>query len=270
MDSNGREVALAEELVELGGAQGALDKDDDLVELELVKEFVQLAILLSLFKRNEILLKTVERQLGVLVDEVLGRVLHELPADGLDIVRQSGREHHDLLLLRSGAEDLLDVTTHIYKGQFCDNITARKRLTDLIQHLVALIEDEHANTAKAKVLVANKGVETAGGADDDVGVGLLVLEELGVLGDGSAAVEDASLDIGHVLAETVVLIADLESKLACVAHNQDGALSSNGLNLLQRSQDEDSSLAETRLGLADDITTQHGLGDACLLNCMGR
>ena len=113
MDSNRGEITLSEKLVKLGGAESALDEDDDLVELQLIEEFVQLTVLLSLFKRNEVLLKTVERLLGVFVDEVLGRVLHEFAADRLDLVGQSGREHHDLLLLRGRTEDLLDVATHV-------------------------------------------------------------------------------------------------------------------------------------------------------------
>jgi len=35
--SDRREVALAKQFVELGGAKGALDEDDDLVELQLIK-----------------------------------------------------------------------------------------------------------------------------------------------------------------------------------------------------------------------------------------
>lgn len=100
-------------------------------------------------------------------------------------------------------------------------------------------------------------------------VGVLVLENLGVLLDGSATVEDASLDVGHVLGETVVLVADLESQLTSVAHDQDRAFAGDGLDLLKGCEDEDRSLTETRLGLADDITSEKRLRDTCLLNCTG-
>ena len=112
---NGGEIAFPKQLVQLGRANGALDKDDDLVELEVIEELVELAVLLALFEGYEVLLKTVQRQLGILVDKVLSRVLHELSADGLDLVGQGGGEHHHLLLHRSGAEDLLDVTAHIFE-----------------------------------------------------------------------------------------------------------------------------------------------------------
>ena len=143
-----------------------------------------------------------------------------------------------------------------------------KKLTNLVEHLVALVEDEHADAAETEVLVANQGVETTRSTDDDVGVGLLVLKDLGILLDGSTTVEDAGLDVGHVLAETVVLVTNLESKLTSVAHDENGALAGDGLDLLKSGEDEDSCLTETGLGLADDITTKHGLRDTCLLHCI--
>lgn len=71
--------------------------------------------------------------------------------------------------------------------------------TNLVEHLVTLIEHENANAAQAEVLVAHEGVQAARGSDDDVRVSVLVLEELGVLLNGSAAVENAGLDVGQVL-----------------------------------------------------------------------
>jgi hypothetical protein len=107
------EVALAQQSVELGGALGALDKDNDLVELQLVEQLVELAVLLLLLKLNVVLLKTVQGELGLVVHVDLERRLHKLLADGSDLLGESGGEHHNLLLLGSGTEDLLDVTTHV-------------------------------------------------------------------------------------------------------------------------------------------------------------
>ena len=120
------------------------------------------------------------------------------------------------------------------------------------------------------MLVANQSIETAGGADDDVGVSLLVLQDFSVLLDGGTAVENASLDIRHVFAESVVLVSDLERELASVAHDQDGALAGNGLDLLESGEDEDGGFTETGLGLTDDVAAEHGLRDASLLNCNSR
>jgi len=115
MNGDRREVALPQQLVELGGTDSALDEDDDLVKLEIVKQLVQLAILLTLLERNVVLLQAMQSQFGVFVNIVLGRVLHELSADWLDVVRERSRKHHHLFLLGSRTEDLLDIPTHIYK-----------------------------------------------------------------------------------------------------------------------------------------------------------
>lgn len=40
-------------------------------------------------------------------------VLHELFAGGANLLGERGREHHDLLLVRSGAENVLDVAAHV-------------------------------------------------------------------------------------------------------------------------------------------------------------
>ena len=50
-------------------------EDDDLVELESVQQVVELAVLLGLVQAHEVLLQSVQGQLGVVVDEDLHRVL---------------------------------------------------------------------------------------------------------------------------------------------------------------------------------------------------
>jgi len=126
------EVAFTEQLVQLGRSKGALDEDDDLVELETVQQVVELPILLAFTQPNGVLLKTVEGELGFVVDEDLERISHELSANGSDLLGKSRAEHHDLFLGRSRAENLLHVTTHI----------------DLIKHLVTLVEDKSLDVAQ--------------------------------------------------------------------------------------------------------------------------
>jgi hypothetical protein len=145
-------------------------------------------------------------------------------------------------------------------------------LTGLVKHLVALIEDEVLQIGKAEVPVADESVDTAGGTDDDVGVGVLVGEKLDVCLDGCSAVEDTDPDIGEELGETVVLVSDLIGQLTSVAHNQNRGDTSLGLlvHLLQGSEDEDGCLSETGLGLAENVVTEDGLRNSNLLDCRAR
>lgn len=136
----------------------------------------------------------------------------------------------------------------------------------MIQHLVTLIENKDADATEAEILVPNKGLQAAWSTNNDMRVSVLVLQKLSILGDGGSTVEHASLDIRHVLAEAVVLVTDLEGQLASVAHNQHSALASHRLDLLERGQNEDSRLSKTRLGLADDVTSEKSLGNTSLLD----
>lgn len=68
VDADGGEVALLEKGVELGCALDRLDKDTDLVELEVVEEVVELAVLLAFLELEVVLLETMEGELGLVVD----------------------------------------------------------------------------------------------------------------------------------------------------------------------------------------------------------
>lgn len=110
------EVALAQQLVQLVGTESALDEDDHLVELQVVQQLVELAVLLGLGELDVVLLQTVEGELGVIVNVNLERVPHELLADGTDLLGESSAEHHNLLVGGGGTENLLHVTAHVYEG----------------------------------------------------------------------------------------------------------------------------------------------------------
>ena len=93
--------------------------------------------------------------------------------------------------------------------------------TNLVEHLVTLIEDKDLDATKAEVLVTDQGIQTARGGDDYVRVSVFVLEDLGVLNDRGSTVEDGGLDLWHILAESGVFVLDLVGQLAGVAHNED-------------------------------------------------
>ena len=139
--------------------------------------------------------------------------------------------------------------------------------TNLVEHLVTLIEHKALDVAQTKVLVANERVKATRGGDDDVRVSLLVLEDVDVVLDGSTAVEYSGLDVRQVLAETCVLVLDLESQLAGVAHDQHRALAVDRLDLLKSGQDENGSFTKTRLGLTKDVGSENCLRNAVLLDC---
>jgi hypothetical protein len=134
----------------------------------------------------------------------------------------------------SEREDALDSTTH-FKA-------SKKRIT--------LIHDETLEVRNIEILLLDQLLDTARGTDDNVRH--LSLEKVLVLLDGDTAEEDLDLDLGKILGETDVLLADLISELTGVAKNK-GINLVLGFELLERSNDEDSRLTSTRLGLADDI-----------------
>lgn len=92
-------------------------------------------------------------------------------------------------------------------------------LTILIQHLVALIENEVLQVGEAKDLVTDEGIDTAGSSNDDVRVSVLVLQHSDVLLDRSSAVEDADLDVRQELCEAIVLVLDLVCQFTGVTHD---------------------------------------------------
>jgi hypothetical protein len=103
-----------------------------------------------------------------------------------------------------------------------------------------------------------------------MGVSLVAGQDLDILLDRHATIEYTCLHIGHVLAEALVLGADLVSQLAGVAHDQDRSFAGNRFDLLETGQNEDGCLAETGLGLAKDIAPKDGLGNAESLDCSHR
>jgi hypothetical protein len=117
--------------------------------------------------------------------------------------------------------------------------------TNLIKHLVALVQNEGLDVAQGEDLVANERIQTTRCTNNDVGASLLVLDKINVLLDGSATIENAGLDIWKVLAETSVFVLDLVCQLSSVAHDKDRAFPSNGLQLVQGGENEDCSLTKT-------------------------
>ena len=150
--------------------------------------------------------------------------------------------------MRGLFEDVLHILTHV----------------ELREHFVALVEHKVLDLIELHDALLDGELHHASGrADDDVGA--VVLEEVAVLPDGHAAVKDGALDVLEVLGEPLVLVVNLKGEPWVWQHN-DSDLASDGIQLVERREDKDGSLAHTRLGLADDIHSQDSLGDAFVLN----
>jgi len=117
------------------------------------------------------------------------------------------------------------------------------------------------------VLVTYELVHSAGCRNDNVWVGILVLEKLGILYDGGSTIEDGGLHIWHIFAESSIFILDLIRKFTGVTHDKDGGLASDGFHLLESGEDEYGGLTETGFGLAKDIGTEDSLRNGKLLDC---
>mmetsp|Transcript_9195 Transcript_9195/g.16849 ORF Transcript_9195/g.16849 Transcript_9195/m.16849 type:complete len:392 (+) Transcript_9195:196-1371(+) len=248
VNAHGGEVALLEEAVELDGALVLGHEDHHLVELEAVQQVRELAVLLLLLQLHVVLDQPVQGELGVAVDVHLEGVLGELLAHGPHGVRESGGEHHHLLLVRRGLEDLLQVAAHV----------------ELLQQPVALVQHEVLELVELRLAFGDQAFDAPRGRHHDVRA--VRGKEGHVFGDGHAPEDDLRLDTGEVLGKAVVLALDLVRKFARVAHDQHRHLAIHRLKLVQRSENKHSGLPHSRFCLANDIHTQNRLRDALLLD----
>ena len=69
VNCNAGEVAVDEDIVELGTPNCAPHEDDDLIEGESVEEVIQLSIFLRLAKFDVVLVQTVKSQLGLIINK---------------------------------------------------------------------------------------------------------------------------------------------------------------------------------------------------------
>lgn len=113
MYCNGWEVAVDKNVVQLRTADSTPNEDDDLVEGKGVEQVIELSVLLGFAELDIVLVEPMKGQLGLVVHEQLGRILHEFSADRADLLRESSAEHHDLLLGWCSSEYLLHVAAHI-------------------------------------------------------------------------------------------------------------------------------------------------------------
>ena len=151
-------------------------------------------------------------------------------------------------------------------GYAADSCTSNgRRLTELFEHFVAFVQYKVLDTLCVETLVPSKRIKTARGSDDNMRA-LGGLEEFLILLDGCSTIEDGSADVGHVLGESEVLIANLEGEFARVAEYDDRDTVFCWIELLEGSEDEYGSLSMTRLRLTEDVHAEDRLRDAFLLH----
>lgn len=94
---------------------------------------------------------------------------------------------------------------------------ANKERTELLQHFVTLIQHEMFDILQAEGLAPDQSEDTAWRSDHNVRA--VFLQDFFILLDGKTAEEHCGFYSGHILGETLVLFADLEGQLSCVAHD---------------------------------------------------
>lgn len=138
------------------------------------------------------------------------------------------------------------------------------QLTQLLQHLIALVKDEMFQVLQVEFLVPDESENSSWGADNDVRCHCL--QGLFVLLNRHAAKEHCDLNARHIFTEALVFLADLESEFSSVAHDQDVDVVLSRLDLLKCGKDENGSLSHTRLCLTENIHPENGLWNALVLD----
>ncbi len=119
------------------------------------------------------------------------------------------------------------------------------------KHLVGLVEDEHLHAVGLEEATLDHVVDTAGGADNDLGA---ILESLHVVTDAGAANAGVALDV-HEVADGDDDLLDLLGKLTGGGEDERLALLEGGVDLLEHRDGEGGGLASTGLGLSNNIVT---------------
>ena len=92
-------------------------------------------------------------------------------------------------------------------------------LTDLVEKLITFIEHEHLQVVKGQVLALSQCKNTSGSADNNVGC-VVALEQLYVVIERLATVDNLRAHGLHIFAKAFDLVFNLVSKLTCVAENE--------------------------------------------------
>ena len=203
VDSLGGQEVLVEHFGEFDRVLDRADKNDDLIELQLVNQTHQLGNLFLLLKRDVVLSQSVQSQLAFVLDEHFCGVAHKLATRVSNFSGKRRSEHQNLLVVRSHLENLLHIRSHGH----------------VVEHLVTLVQNEHLQVVQGEGLVANQRQDTPGRTHNNVRC-FVALEQLLLHSDGLTAIDHLSSRLAHELGKTSKFALDLVGELARVAHDQ--------------------------------------------------
>ena len=117
------------------------------------------------------------------------------------------------------------------------------------KHLISLVKNEHLHAVGLEETALDHVLNTAGGADNDLGT---VLEGLHVITNGGTADTGVALDV-HEVTDGNNDLLDLLGKLAGGGEDKGLASLDGGVDLLEDGDGEGSGLAGTGLSLGNNI-----------------
>jgi len=199
---------------------------------------------LGLLNSNIVLMDTVEGK-GLLLDQDLGRVAHEMLGQTKNIGRERSREQADLDVGGQELEDVLDL---------CLEATR--------EHLIGLVKNEELEVVSLQEATAHHIVDAAGGANNDV----LALSQLAdVLTDNGAT--DTGVDSeSKELANGVNDESNLHRELTRGRDNERLSVVDGRVEALQGADGEGTGLTSSRLCLCNCVLSLDDGEDSLLLD----
>jgi len=239
------EVLAGHAAFELVDSALSVTVDDGLVDVQVgveVQKNVHLPLLL--LDSDVVLVDTLEGEV-LLLDEDLCGVPHEMLGQSQNIGRQRGREQANLNVSGQELEDVLDLT-----------------LEATGEHLVSLVQDEQLEVVSLEETSLHHVVHAAGCSDDDV---LALLEDTDVLTHDRASNASVHLDT-KVLADRVHHEGGLHHELTDGSNDQGLRVVASGVDALQRSNSERTSLSSSGLRLCNGVFRLDDWQDSLLLD----
>ena len=176
----------------------------------------------------------------------LDRILQVLAGDLLNGRGHRRAEQRGQSIIRGARRDRLDVLSKTHT-----------------QHLVGLVEDQHAHVRQVEGALLDEVDDAARGADDDLSA---ALERADLRAVGRATVDGDDVEAGRTCGEILDRLGTLHRELARGRQHEGLDVALVRVNNCQQRQAEGSGLSGTRLGDADDVAQLQQRRDGSGLN----